>query len=166
MNSEEELTNYSGSDSDADFENDSVEVGSNPALQIADSFGLQLQDVRQIPALTLAYLGDCIYELTIRTMLVGEGYSHVNELNKRSSNFAKAPTQAAMMRVLEPLLSDEEMAFYKRGRNTKSGSVAKSGTVAEYRSATGFESLMGFLYLKGRTERIFELVRLGIEGLS
>lgn len=136
----------------------------NPASLIVEKLQLNRQDVRQIPALTLAYLGDCIYELTIRTMLVEQGYCHVNDLNKRSSNYAKAPTQAAMMHILEPVLSEEEMAVYKRGRNTKSGSVAKSGTVAEYRSATGFEALMGFLYLEGRMERILELVKLGIDG--
>lgn len=129
---------------------------------ICDNFAYEGQDVRQIPALTLAYLGDCIYELVIRTMLVESGKCHVNELNKLSSGYAKAPTQAAMMHVLEPLLTEEEMSFYKRGRNTKSGSVAKSGTVAEYRSATGFEALMGFLYLEGRTDRILELVKIGI----
>lgn len=133
---------------------------------VRKTFNLEGQDIRQIPALTLAYLGDCIYELIIRTMLVEQGNCHVNDLNKKSSFYAKAPSQAKMMHGIEALLTEEEMSFYKRGRNTKSGSVAKSGTVAEYRTATGFEALMGYLYLEGRTERIFELVRAGTEALD
>ena len=137
-----------------------------PAELVRSAFGYDKGDIRQIPALALAYLGDCIYELIIRTMLVESGKGHVNELNRISSGYAKAPTQAAMMRKLETMLTDEEISFYKRGRNTKSGSVAKSGTVAEYRSATGFEALMGFLYLEGRMERIMELVHAGIDSLE
>lgn len=144
--------------------------GAEPFNKLSESicgkFDLKSRDVRQIPALTLAYLGDCIYELVIRTMLVESGKCHVNELNKLSSGYAKAPAQSAMMRTLEPMLTEEEMSFYKRGRNTKSGSVAKSGTVAEYRNATGFEALMGYLYLEGRIDRILELVKEGIDHLS
>lgn len=148
------------------MESDNERNISGIAEQVIEVFGLKRQDVRQIPALTLAYLGDCIYELIIRTLLVEQGRCHVNDLNKRSSFYAKAPTQALMMHRIEELLTEEELSFYKRGRNTKSGSVAKSGTVAEYRTATGFEALMGFLYLEGRTERIFELVRIGISALE
>ena len=83
-------------------------------------------DIRQVPALTLAYLGDAVYELIIRTKLVKDGMSHVNDLNKKSSGYAKAPTQAMIFHLLEEELSEEEMATYKRGRNAKSGSVAKS----------------------------------------
>ena len=124
------------------------------------------RDIRQIPALTLAYLGDAIYELVIRTTLVENGMSHVDSLNKKASGYAKAPTQARIFKIIEPLLSEEELGYFKRGRNAKSGSVAKSGTVTEYRVATGFEALMGFLYLSGNTDRILELVKAGIDGLE
>ncbi|MBO4921071.1 MAG: ribonuclease III [Lachnospiraceae bacterium] len=125
-----------------------------------------LKDVRQIPALTLAYLGDAIYELVLRTMLVERGLSHVDSLNKKASGYAKAPTQAKIFRIIEESLSEEELGFYKRGRNAKSGSVAKSGTVMDYRMATGFESMLGYLYLSGKQERILELVMQGINGLE
>ena len=124
------------------------------------------QDIRQIPALTLAYLGDAIYELIIRTTLVEQGMSHVDSLNKKASEYAKAPTQAKIFHIIEPELSEEELGFYKRGRNAKSGSVAKSGTVAEYRVATGFEALMGYLYLSGNIDRILELVERGIKAVD
>ena len=124
-----------------------------------------LKDVRQVPALTLAYLGDAIYELVLRTMLVEQGLSHVDSLNKKASGYAKAPTQAKIFRIIEESLSEEELGFYKRGRNAKSGSVAKSGTVMDYRMATGFESMLGYLYLSGKQERILELVMQGINGL-
>ena len=125
-----------------------------------------LRDIRQIPALTLAYLGDAIYELIIRTTLVEEGMCHVDSLNKKASGYAKAPTQAKIFHIIEPDLSEDEMACYKRGRNAKSGSVAKSGTVAEYRVATGFEALMGYLYLDGKIDRVLELVSKGITELN
>jgi len=125
-----------------------------------------LKDVRQVPALTLAYLGDAIYELVLRTMLVEQGLSHVDSLNKKASGYAKAPTQAKIFRIIEDSLTEEELGFYKRGRNAKSGSVAKSGTVMDYRMATGFESMLGYLYLSGKQERILELVMQGINGLE
>ena len=126
----------------------------------------KVTDIRQIPALTLAYLGDAIYELILRTMLVEQGMSHVDSLNKKASGYAKAPTQAKIFRIIEESLTEEELGFYKRGRNAKSGSVAKSGTVRDYRMATGFESMLGYLYLSGRLDRILELVKQGINGLE
>ena len=134
---------------------------------IADSLKTgKVTDIRQIPALTLAYLGDAIYELILRTMLVEQGMSHVDSLNKKASGYAKAPTQARLFRIIEPKLGEDEISYFKRGRNAKSGSVAKSGTVAEYRVATGFESMLGYLYLSGRQDRILELVKQGIKGLE
>ena len=134
---------------------------------IADSLKTEkVTDIRQIPALTLAYLGDAIYELVLRTMLVEQGMSHVDSLNKKASGYAKAPTQAKIFKIIEECLTEDELGFYKRGRNAKSGSVAKSGTVMEYRIATGFESMLGYLYLLGRQDRILELVKLGIKGLE
>ena len=134
---------------------------------IADSLKTEkTTDIRQIPALTLAYLGDAIYELILRTRLVEQGMSHVDSLNKKASMYAKAPTQAKIFHIIEAGLSEEELSYYKRGRNAKSGSVAKSGTVMDYRVATGFEAMLGFLYLSGKQDRILELVEQGIEGLD
>ena len=121
-----------------------------------------IKDIRQIPALTLAYLGDAIYELIIRTRLVDSGMSHVDSLNKKASGYAKAK----IYHIIEEKLTEEEVSYFKRGRNAKSGSVAKSGTVNDYRVATGFESMLGFLYLDGKIDRITELVDIGIRGLE
>ena len=129
--------------------------------KILQEFDIKERDVRQIPALTLAYLGDCIYELVIRTMLVEQGLSHVSELNKAASSRAKASAQAELLHRIEPLLSEEELAAYKRGRNVKSAGIAKHATVIDYRTATGFEALMGYLYVNDRLDRILELVKAG-----
>lgn len=116
--------------------------------------------------LTLAFMGDCVYELTIRTLLVGRGNAPVNTLNKKSSNLAKAPTQSAMITAILDSLTEEETAVYKRGRNAKSVSTAKNATVNDYRRATGFEALIGWLYLKGRTERAMEIIKMGFEAVK
>ncbi len=129
--------------------------------KIIEQMNLKERDVRQIPGLTLAYLGDCIYELVIRTMLVERGMSHVSELNREASSRAKASAQAELLHKIEPFLSEEEAAAYRRGRNVKSASVAKHATVIDYRTATGFEALMGYLYLNNRIDRILELVMMG-----
>ena len=138
----------------------------NEIIRKTEEIAGHTQDIRQIPALALAYLGDAIYELIIRTTLVEKGLSHVDSLNKKASGYAKAPTQAKIFHLIEPDLSEEELAVFKRGRNAKSGSVAKSGTVAEYRIATGVEALMGYLYLNGNIDRILELVSKGISLLE
>lgn len=127
---------------------------------ITEAYGLDKQDVRSIPALTLAYLGDCVYEMVIRTVLVEQGCMHVSDLNKAAVAYVRAGAQAELMHRIEPHLNEEELSAYKRGRNAKSASVARSASVAEYRTATGFEALLGYLYLKGETDRILELVRM------
>lgn len=118
--------------------------------------------------LTLAYIGDCVYELTIRTLLVNKGNSPVNKLNKKASDLAKAPTQSKMINMLveAELLTEEELAVYKRGRNAKSFSTAKNATVSDYRRATGFEALMGWLYLKGESRRALEIIKLAFDKLE
>ena len=138
--------------------------------QSLESFGswfrelyhLDKPDVREYSALTLAYIGDGVYELVIRTILVKKGNCPVNQLHKHASSLVKAGTQSKMMETLEPILTEEELAVYKRGRNAHSPTMAKHATMADYRRATGFEALMGYLYLKEDYSRIVELVRKGI----
>ncbi len=125
---------------------------------VVSAFNLDRKDPRTIPGLTLAYLGDCIYELIIRSMLVEQGIMHVSELNKAAVSHVRAGAQAKLMQSIEGKLTEDETAVYHRGRNVKSASVPKNASVAEYRIATGFEALMGYLYLKGETGRIFELL--------
>ncbi|MDE7300455.1 MAG: ribonuclease III [Lachnospiraceae bacterium] len=129
-------------------------------------YALPEQDIRTYSPLTLAYIGDSIYDLIIRTMLVERGNSQVNKLHHRASAFVKAAAQREIMQAIEPMLTEEEHGYYKRGRNAKSFTTAKNASILEYRVATGFEALIGFLYLTGRTERMFELVKAGTDYLT
>ena len=142
-----------------------MEQNSLPAL-ITDRFGLDQKDVNAMPALTLAYLGDCIYELVIRTVLVERGITHVSELNRAAVSYVRASVQKDIFFAIENELDEEETAVYKRGRNVKSSSCPKNASIADYHTATGFEALMGYLYAKGRTERLLELVSLGVGRLD
>ena len=127
-----------------------------------EMFQLEDRDIRTYSPLTLAYIGDGVYELVIRTILVKKGNCPVNQLHRRASSLVKAGAQSAMMEILEPMLTEEELAVYRRGRNAHSPTMAKHATMADYRRATGFEALMGYLYLKEDFSRIVELVRAGI----
>ena len=120
----------------------------------------------QYNPLDLAYIGDCVYELIIRTMIVSESNAPVNKLNKKASNLAKAATQSAMAEAIMDSLTEEEEAAYKRGRNAHSATKAKNATTSDYRRATGFEALIGYLYLQKKFDRIMELVKKGIESLN
>lgn len=113
--------------------------------------------------LTLAYIGDCVYELIIRTNLVTRGNASVNKLNKKASNLAKASTQARIIESIMDMLSEDEEAAYKRGRNAHSCTKAKNASTSDYRKATGFEALIGYLYLQKKFDRIMELVKKGFQ---
>ena len=130
--------------------------------ELKELFELKDRDLRTYSPLTLAYIGDGVYELVIRTVLVKKGNCPVNLLHKKASSLVKAGAQSKMMELLEPDLTEEELAVYKRGRNAHSPTMAKHATMADYRRATGFEALMGYLYLKEDYSRIVELVRKGI----
>lgn len=125
-------------------------------------FHLKEQDIRTFSPLTLAYLGDAVYELIIRTVLVQKGNCPVNRLHKQASSLVKASAQSGIMEVIEEVLTEEEHDIYRRGRNAHSPTMAKHATMADYRRATGFEALVGYLYLKKDYERILKLVRIGI----
>lgn len=115
--------------------------------------------------LTLAYIGDAIYEIVIRTMVVAKSNMQVNKLHKKSSSLVNAATQADIIKFLMDSneLTDREVAVYKRGRNAKSFTKAKNASVIDYRMATGFEALMGYLYLKGESLRMMELIKKGLK---
>ena len=130
--------------------------------KLKDLFHLEDQDLRSYSPLTLAYIGDGVYELIIRTILVKKGNCPVNRLHKKASSLVKAGAQSAIMEVIEEELTPEELSVYRRGRNAHSPTMAKHATMADYRRATGFEALMGYLYLKDDFGRIIELVRAGI----
>ncbi len=131
-------------------------------IQMKELFHLEDQDLRSYSPLTLAYIGDGVYELIIRTILVKKGNCPVNRLHKKASSLVKAGAQSAIMEVIEEELTPEELSVYRRGRNAHSPTMAKHATMADYRRATGFEALMGYLYLKEDYTRMLTLVRMGI----
>lgn len=130
--------------------------------ELKELFHLENQDIRSYSPLTLAYIGDGIYELIIRTILVKKGNCPVNRLHKKASSLVKAAAQSGIMEVIEEKLTPEELSVYRRGRNAHSPTMAKHATMADYRRATGFEALMGYLYLKEEYTRMISLIRMGI----
>ena len=131
-----------------------------------DLFQLKEVDMKEYSPLTLAYIGDGIYDLIIRTLVVNKGNKQVQKLHLETSALVNAGTQSKMMRVLQEQLTEEEHAVYKRGRNAKSVSPAKNQSVTDYRRATGFEALLGYLYLKKEWQRILDLVKIGLDSLN
>lgn len=117
-------------------------------------------DLHEVSTQALAYLGDCVLEMQVREHLVCKGLSTSGHLNEAALSFVRASAQAEAMKKLLPVLSEEEEAYFRRGRNLGHSSVPKNATVSDYRTATGMEALFGFLHLSGRTERISELFAL------
>ena len=130
--------------------------------QIKDSFGLKEVDIRTYSPLTLAYIGDAVYDLIFRTVVVGKGNTSANKLHNRTVQYVKAPAQAQLIESISDQLTEEECSVYKRGRNAKPYTMAMNATLAEYKKATGLEALVGYLYLQGRMERILELIQMGL----
>lgn len=128
-----------------------------------EAFRLEEQDIRTYSPLTLAYIGDAIFELVVRTVLVERKNMQPEKLHKAATKIVKAETQSLLVEVLKEELTEEELAVFKRGRNAKAVTRAKNATMSDYRRATGFEALMGYLYLKGDLERMIRLISLGIE---
>ncbi len=116
-----------------------------------------MTDIRNITTPALAYLGDCVLELCVREHLVEKGLSTSAHLNAEALLYVRAGAQAEAMKKILSLLSPEEEAYFKRGRNMGHTNVPKRATVSEYRAATGMEVLFGYLHLTNQTERIKEL---------
>lgn len=133
---------------------------------IRERFNIKKQDIRTYSPLTLAYIGDGVFDLIIRTVVVDKGNTSPNELHRHTSSIVKAHTQALMAETLMEELTEEEHDVYRRGRNAKSFTTAKNATVADYRKATGFETLMGYLYLEDRFDRAVYLSRRALDLLG
>ncbi len=130
---------------------------------INEKFDITSKDIRTYSPLTLAYIGDAVYDLVIRSVLVNRGNTAVNNLHKKASAIVKAPAQAAVAAAIMEELTEEERDIYRRGRNSKPRTKAKNASTMEYLEATGLEAVIGFLYLKGDTDRALDLVKLGLE---
>ncbi len=139
-----------------------MEKGVGLPQDILESFDCREQDVRNFSPLTLAYIGDCVYELIIRTMVVERGNRPPRKLHNESSEFSKAGTQRKIYEALLDEVTKEEADILRRGKNAHFHTKAKNATVLEYRSATALEALLGYLYLTGKMERVLELLKIGL----
>lgn len=129
---------------------------------IKKEFGCKETDLRTYSPLALAYIGDAVFDLVIRTIVVERGNKSANNLHKKTVAYVNARVQARMIDALESELTQEELAVYHRGRNAKSYTTAKNASVIEYRKATGLEALCGYLYLDGQQDRLLYLIREAI----
>lgn len=134
--------------------------------QIKTKFQCKGVDIRSYSPLTLAFLGDCVFEIIVRTVIVERGNRSPNRLHKDKAKIVNASTQARMIEVLEEELTEEECSVYHRGRNAKSYTSAKNASITDYRKATGLEALCGYLYLNGQMDRVLELVSIGLHKLN
>lgn len=130
---------------------------------IKHALNLPDTDIKTYSPLALAYIGDSIYDLVIRTMVVEKGNAPVNKLHKSVIKYVQATAQAELFYSIKDQLTEDEMSVYKRGRNAKSFTSAKNAGIVEYRTATGLEALMGYLYLTDQTERLIELIKPQID---
>lgn len=130
--------------------------------QIGEVFSLTERDIRTYSPLTLAYIGDVVYEIIVRTVLVGQGNAPVNLLHKRASNLVKAEAQKEALERIKEQLTEEELSVFRRGRNAKSYTSAKNAAIGDYRVATGFEALFGYWYLTGQTGRMLQMAKAGM----
>ena len=130
------------------------------------AFGLSSKDWKLYSPLTLAYLGDAVYEMVIRTICVKRANMQTQKLHRKVTGYVSAKAQAKMMDALIGELTEEEESIYRRGRNSKPYTKAKNASMEEYLKATGFEALVGYLYLQKEYERMNALIAHGIEALQ
>jgi hypothetical protein len=126
-------------------------------------FNIERKEAKEFSPLVLAYIGDAVYELIVRSILVSMGNRPVNKLNKDATSLVKAGAQSEIVKLISDNLSEEEYTVFKRGRNSSPHTMAKNASMTDYKYATGFEALIGFLYLDNRCDRALELVKLGVD---
>lgn len=134
--------------------------------QIHKEFGEKGTDIRSYSPLTFAYIGDAVFEMVIRTLIVENGQKAANSLHKHTTKIVCAGTQAALVEAIYDDMTEEEQDIYRRGKNTKIHSSAKNATLSDYRKATGFEAVCGYLYLCDNNERMLQLIKTGLEKLE
>ena len=131
--------------------------------KLKQQFQCEEVDIRTYSPLTLAFLGDCIFDLVIRTVIVERGNRAADSLHKQKSEIVKASAQSSMVEAILEDLTEMELTVYRRGRNAKSYTSAKNASISDYRRATGFEALMGYLYLTNQEDRMIELIKTSME---
>lgn len=135
----------------------------NAQQRMSRALRYPVEDPRQIPVLNLAYVGDTVYDLYVRAYLIHTHPETVHNLHLLSARMVCAQGQARAFFALEPMLTEEELAIYRRGRNAHSGTVPKNANVMDYRVATGLETLLGHLWVLGREERVDELMAVAVQ---
>lgn len=135
-------------------------------IQEEEVLELSSPDVHSYSGLALAFIGDAVYELAIRTLVISKGNRQVNKMHRQCSELVKAPTQSSMIQAVFEQLTEEEQAVCKRGRNTKPHTKAKNATADDYLWATGLEALCGWLYLNHEQKRLLELIKAGLEAIG
>jgi ribonuclease-3 family protein len=125
-------------------------------------FDLKERDVNALPPLVLAFIGDAVYDVYVRTLLISKGGKNVHSLHVDSISYVKAGSQSDILKKMAQVLTDEESEIVRRGRNSNPSTVPKNADVTEYRYATGFEALLGYLYLTNRLERLMEILRMSV----
>jgi ribonuclease-3 family protein len=133
---------------------------------IKAQFDIRDVDIKTYSPLALAYIGDGVFDLVIRSVIVAKGNTRASQLHRRTSQIVKAATQAQMAEALEPYMTETEQDIFRRGRNAKSPTMAKNASMSDYRKATGFEALVGYLYLTDQFERIVELTKKASDALA
>ncbi len=123
-------------------------------------------DIHSMSPLTLAFVGDSVYDLLVRQHLVVLANRPVKDLNRMKVTLVNCKSQADSAKAILSVLNEEELSVYKRGRNAQTNSHSKHSSLADYHSATGLEALFGYLYLCGNTDRIKELFTLIIESVG
>ena len=142
-----------------------MEESLNLPEKLKQEFVCENKDVRTYSPLTLAFLGDGVFDLVIRTVIVERGNRSPQQLHKEKSRIVKAGTQALLGEAIWDLLNETEQSVYRRGRNAKSGTSAKNASIVEYRKATALEALIGYWYLTGQEDRMIAMVKEGLNRL-
>lgn len=142
----------------------SVEFELNAYMK--EVFQMEEVDIQTYSPLALAYIGDSVYDVVIKSLVLNQGNRQVQKLHQDTSKLVQASTQSLMMRTMQEHMTEEEHAIYKRGRNAKSVTPAKNQSVTDYRRATGFEALLGYLYLKKDFKRMVDLIKIGLDSLE
>lgn len=135
----------------------------SPLSYMKEQLGIKEVDIRTYSPLALAYIGDCVFDMVVRTLIVAKGNMAVQKYHKKVSAIVNAHAQAEMIKGLEGELTEEEETIYKRGKNSKPATMAKNATIKDYKTATGMEALLGYLYLTNQYTRLIDLIKKSLK---
>jgi len=134
--------------------------------KVKEQFDIKDTDINTYNPLTLAFIGDSVYEIIIRTLVISKGNKSVNALAKDKNKLVNAKTQSRIAEILAEVFTEEEADIYRRGKNAKTANHSKSAAYSEYHRATGLEAVFGYLYLTGRLERCLDLLKIALKKIE